>query len=151
MHWTRAYGMDIYQLNYRKLSQLIPNLKDLQPSAILSALGRADIEISVLDRHHEKLVLRLTRLQRRVSGEIVVDLDMTVAVYLRAQRIEALTYQDCFGYRQVYCNDLLVFSPVVQRDLNAHFAQWLTALTTQGRILCLVDISKSVSTPDEEA
>jgi uncharacterized protein YqiB (DUF1249 family) len=148
LHWTWTDKMDIYQRNYRKLLELVPTLKDLQPLAMLSTLGSANTEISVLDRNHEKLVLRLTRFRKRVSGETVVDLDMTAAVFLRYEQMEALTYQDCFGYRQVYCDDLLAFSPVAQKELNAILNQWLTCLASQGRF-GVVDIAKSVPTPDE--
>jgi hypothetical protein len=142
--------MDIYQRNYWRLLELVPTLKDLQPLATLSALERADTEISVLDRNHEKLVVRLTRFRKRVSGETVVDLDMTAAVFLRFEQMEALTYQDCFGYRQVYCDDLLVFSPVAQTDLNAILNQWLTGLVSQSQPFCIIDIAKSISAPDKE-
>jgi uncharacterized protein YqiB (DUF1249 family) len=141
--------MNVYQRNYRKLLQLIPTLSDLQSVAKLTAPGQADIEIRIADRHREKLVLRMTHFREQGSNELVVDLDMTVAVFLRARVAEVLTYQDCFGYRQVYCTDLMAFSPLAQRDLNALLDQWLTSLVTQNRVLCVTDISKSASRVDE--
>jgi len=49
--------------------------------------------------------------------------------------IEALTYQDCFGYRKVYDDAPMAFSPSTKKELNSFLGQWLTNLLEQGHTL----------------
>lgn len=102
--------------------------------AKLRGVGVGDINIAVVERRGRRLVLRLSHfIERVLGGDPIPDPDMTIAVHLDARSAEVLTYQDCFGFRQVYRDDLMAFSPLAKRDLNHFLDQWLTKLIEQGR------------------
>jgi hypothetical protein len=68
-----------------------------------------------------------------LSGDVIQDLCFHVAAYLGNETVEVLTYQDCFGYRQVYSNNMMAFSPSIKAELNDIFGRWLTILLYQDR------------------
>lgn len=127
--------MDIYQRNYRKLLQLIPMLHEIKSAVKLTAPGFMDLNVDVLQHHHKKTVIALSHYYKHPSGDMIADPDMTIAVYSEAQTIEALTYQDCFGYRRVYSDDMTAFSPSTKKELNSFLGQWLTNLLEQSHTL----------------
>jgi len=124
--------MDIYQRNFKKLSQLLPNLKTLPDAMKLKAPGYMDLGVDVLERHELKLVIALSHYYKHPSGDMMPDPDMTMAVYFSNETVDALTFQDCFGFRQVYRRDLSVESPAIRQDLNEFLEFWLTNLREQG-------------------
>lgn len=70
--------MDIYQVNYNKLLQLLPGLHDMNESAKLAALGHTDVNIDVIERHKHRFVLRMSHYLQRLHGAPIPDPDMTV-------------------------------------------------------------------------
>ena len=127
--------MDTYQKNYRKLLQLIPTLYQIKSAAKLTAPGYMNLNLDILNRHHKKTVIALSHYYKHPSGDMIADPDMTIAVYSENETIEALTYQDCFGYRKVYDDDLMAFSPSTKKELNSFLGQWLTNLLEQGHAI----------------
>jgi uncharacterized protein YqiB (DUF1249 family) len=124
--------MDIYHRNYQKLLKLIPTLLDIKSAAKLTASGFMDLNVDILLRHHKKIEIALSHYYKHPSGDMIADPDMTIAVYTEAQSVEVLTYQDCFGYRKVYSDDMMAFSPSTKKELNAFLGQWLSNLLEQG-------------------
>lgn len=127
--------MNIYCRNYRKLLKLIPTLLDIKTAAKLTAPGYMDLNVDILNRHHKKIVIALSHYYKHPSGDMIADPDMTIAVYTESESVEVLTYQDCFGYRTVYSEDMSAFSPTAKKELNSFLGQWLTNLLNQGHTL----------------
>lgn len=125
--------MDLYQQNYRRLLQLLPDLQGMRGPVKLAALGHTDVYVEVIERHPHRLVLRMSHYLQRLHGAAIPDPDMTVEVYLLAKTVGVLTYCDCFGSRKVFCPELMAFSPLAKAELNNFFAQWLTKLIAEGR------------------
>ncbi|MRV75475.1 DUF1249 domain-containing protein [Duganella sp. FT92W] len=125
--------MDIYQQNYLRLLQLLPDLRDMSGPARLVALGHTDVNVDVIERHPHRLVLRMSHYLQRLHGAAIPDPDMTVEVYLLAETAGVLTYSDCFGSRKVFCPELMAFSPLAKAELNNFLEQWLTKLIAEGR------------------
>ena len=65
------------------------------------------------------------------SGDMIADPDMEVALYPSRQMAEALSYQDCFGYRQVYPEPGKI-NPRAKKELNSFLNQWLSNIIAQG-------------------
>ncbi|MFS2139158.1 DUF1249 domain-containing protein [Duganella sp. Dugasp56] len=126
--------MDLYQQNYRKLLQLLPDLHDMKGPAKLTALGHNDVNIDVIERHKRRLVLRMSHYLERLHGAAIPDPDMTIEVYLMAETVGVLTYTDCFGSRKVFCPELMAFSPLAKAELNHFLDQWLTKMIADGRL-----------------
>jgi uncharacterized protein YqiB (DUF1249 family) len=127
--------MDIYHRNYRKLLQLIPTLHEIQSATKLTAPGYMDLDLDIVERHHKKIVIELGHHFKHHSGDMIPDPDMTITVYSADETVEVLTYQDCFGFRQVYRDDMMAFSPTLKAELNSFLDQWLTKLLKQGHKL----------------
>jgi len=127
--------MDIYQKNYRKLLQLIPTLHQIKSYVKLTAPGYMPLNIDIMSTHHKKIVIALSHYYKHPSGDMIADPDMTIAVFVENETIEALTYQDFFGYRKVYDEDFAVFSPTTKKALNSFLGQWLTNLLEQGHTI----------------
>ena len=125
--------MDLYQNNYRKLLQLLPQLHNISQPAKLTALGHNDVNIDVIKRHKHRLVLRMSHYLPRLHGPSIPDPDMTVEVFLAAEAVGALTYKDCFGSRRVFCAEMMAFSPMAKAELNNFLDQWLTKMIADGR------------------
>jgi len=125
--------MDLYQQNYRKLLQLLPGLHDMNGPAKLKALGHADVNIDVIEQHKHRLVLRMSHYLERLHGPAIPDPDMTIEVFLAAETVGALTYNDCFGSRRVFCPEMMAFSPMAKAELNNFLDQWLSKMIADGR------------------
>lgn len=127
--------MDIYRQNYRKLLQLIPSLHAIESAIKLTAPGFMALNIDILHRHHKKTVIALSHYYKHHSSDMIPDPDMTLAVYSETETVDVLAYQDCFGYRQVYSDDMMSFSPSTKKELNSFLDQWVTNLLEQGHTL----------------
>jgi len=79
-------------------------------------------------------------------GDLVPDPDMEIRVYLDDDwpRAEALTYQDTYGYQEVYPEPDKVV-PELKKDLNVFLASWLQNCINQGH-----DLGKQGKKPDPE-
>ncbi|WP_195764028.1 DUF1249 domain-containing protein [Pseudoduganella rivuli] len=137
--------MDLYQKNYRKLLQLLPDLHDMSGPAKLAALGHTDVHVDVIERHPHRLVLRMSHYLQRLHGAAIPDPDMTVEVYLLAESVGVLTYSDCFGSRKVFCPELMAFSPLAKAELNNFLEQWLTKLIAEERTEVKCDLTARTS------
>lgn len=125
--------MDLYEQNYRKLLQLLPDLQSMSGPAKLAALGHTDVHVDVIELHKHRLVLRMSHYLDRLHGAAIPDPDMTIEVYLMAETVGVLTYCDCFGSRKVFCPELMAFSPLAKAELNNFLDQWLTKMIADGR------------------
>lgn len=125
-------AVDFYQANFKKLEQLLPNLRNLPNALKLKAPGYMDLSVDVLERKKMKLVIALSHYYRHSSGDMIPDPDMQMVVYLATETVEALTYQDCFEYRQIYRFDMGVENPTAKKDLNEFLGHWLDNLLEQG-------------------
>lgn len=125
--------MSIYHHNYSKLLQLLPGLHDMTESVKLMALGQTDVHVDVIERHKHRLVLRRSHYLQRLSGAAIPDPDMTVEVYFLAETVGVLSYCDCFGFRKVFCPELMAFSPLAKAELNNFLEQWLYKMIADGR------------------
>ena len=125
--------MDLYQKNYIKLLQLLPDLHEMNAPAKLIALGHTDVHVDVIEHQKHRLVLRMSHYLQRLHGAAIPDPDMTIEVYPLAETVGALTYIDCFGSRKVFCLELMAFSPMAKAELNNFLDQWLTKMIAEGR------------------
>ena len=125
--------MTIEQDIFAKLLKLIPDLETISEPRKLKAPGFMDLGIDVLGRHHMKLTLALSHYYKHPSGDMIPDPDMEVVVYFGTKTAEALAYQDCFGYRRAFREDMSVISPAIKKELNTFLTWWLDNLLAQGQ------------------
>jgi len=129
--------MDVHQRIHRDLLRLVPDLLRLEvgDARKLHHPPWMDLHVEVLRREPDALVVSLTHYGES-NGDLMADPDMEVRVYTRPdwKRAEALTFQnDWVGlYRVVYPEPGRV-NLLLQHDLNAFLARWLTNLLEQHR------------------
>ena len=100
----------------------------------LQAAGFMDLNVDVLSKN--RLSLAHNYIQ---NGDVMTDPDMEIEVNFDIQTAEALTYQDNYGYQEVYVfnekGEKVSFYPKTKKDLNIFLSQWLTNIKKQGHIV----------------
>ena len=139
---TNTVGTQIF---YRLLD-VVPDLMTLNVGNYgrSQVLGLMNLNLDVLAKGPNKVVIALSHLYKHPSGDMIPDPDMQITVFLSDQYAEAETFQDFYGFRAVETNvdqiDLRV-----QRELNAFLLTWLGNLITQGHSVTLKEQSASSS------
>ena len=133
---------DKYQVIFKRLKRLIPDLKELEPGTArkFESEGYIPLCLDVLERHldpkSDALWLHISLAHNFIqNGDVMADPDMEIRVYLNEdwQRAEALTYQqDSLGiYQQVYPDPRHV-NTRLKRQLNDFLMIWLNNIRKQG-------------------
>ena len=116
----------IYETNYNKLLKILGNL-DLNFEALkLKSGGFMDLGVDKLGE--DKIALSHYYKQ---NGDMVADPDMIIKIHKDLKMVEAVTYQDSFGFRAVYPEEGKV-DLRAKKDLNSFLGTWLRNLINQG-------------------
>lgn len=131
-----------YSSNYKKLMQIIPDLikhidegKQSGKSAKDPKGGLMDLNFDYLGKDKKGNYLIALSHYFKQNGDMVPDPDMQIRILPEMGMIEAMTFQDQFGYKEVYPNkgDGKVYVyPKLKKDLNQFLSQWLTNIIRQG-------------------
>lgn len=133
---TKNSHGDINSRLFHKLLDVIPDLLTIEESGKSQVDGFMDLNLDILQRTPERLIIALSHYYKHPSGDMIADPDMEIAVYPSREHAEALTYQDTYSYQSVLIDSGQV-NARLQRDLNGFLSQWLTNLIGQGhRIRC---------------
>lgn len=119
---------------YKKLDQLLEAQGGLERflsnepghAITLKSGGFMDLHIDLLGRNHMSLAHYY-----RQNGDSIADPDMEIRIHPDVKCAEALTYQDTYGYREVYPEPGKV-AIRAKKELNALLNQWLSNLKAQG-------------------
>ena len=124
--------MQINQKIYNKLSQLIPDIKNM-PDHIKSVSDVfMDLNFDVLLRGEGVLRLALSHYYKHHSGDMIPDPDMEIEVNLLHNTARALTFQNAFRFDSVEQVDKV---EQLQESLNKFLLFWLNNLVLQGHSL----------------
>ena len=115
---------------FKKLERVIGDLSHVPAYMKYEAHGFMDLSVDRLHVDEESVTIALSHYFKQ-NGDMVPDPDMEVRIYPEMKMAEALTYQDCFGYRQVYPAPDQV-NLKVRKDLNVFLNQWLSNILMQG-------------------
>ena len=131
--------MTTYQRNYRRLTRVLPILEGKAKTA-----ARVSKSGAFMDLHYDYLGQESSKNRPEGSyrialhhsyesnGDLVADPDMVLLVMPGEQMVEALTFQDSFGYQEVYDDDYTKIRPRTKAQLNQFLGQWLLNLHKQG-------------------
>ena len=116
---------------YKRLVRVIPNLYSIKESGKSEAHGFMDFNLDILQRKGDVLRIAISHYYKHPSGDMIADPDMEILVNRKTETAEALTYQDTYGYQEVYsedgsCNQSLL------RSLDEFLLMWLNNLYEQG-------------------
>jgi len=115
---------------FKKLERVIGDLSDIPAYTKFVAHGFMDLGVDKLYGDEESVTIALSHYFKQ-NGDMVPDPDMEVRIYPEMKMAEALTYQDSFGYQQVYPSPSQV-NLKTKKDLNVFLNQWLSNIIEQG-------------------
>jgi uncharacterized protein YqiB (DUF1249 family) len=129
---------NIYGKNFLKLETILGgNLQEVFEKygyLKLKAPGFMDLNVDVLSKNRVSLAHNYIQ-----NGDVMADPDMEIEVNFDMQTTEALTYQDNYGYQEVYLfnekGEKVSFYPKTKKDLNIFLSQWLKNIKNQGHII----------------
>ena len=131
--------MTTYQRNYKRLTRVLPILAGKAKTAarVSKSGGFMDLHYDYLGQESSnnrpdgsyRIALHHSYEQ---NGDLVADPDMVLLVMPAEQMVEALTYQDSFGYQEVYDEDFTKIRPKLKAQLNQFLGTWLLNLHKQG-------------------
>ena len=123
--------MDTQEEIYRRLIRVIPNLYSIKESGKSEALGFMDFHLDILQRKRDVMRIAISHYYKHPSGDMIADPDMEVMVNRKSETAEALTYQDTYGYQEVYSEDGSC-NQSLKNSLNEFLLMWLNNLYEQG-------------------
>ena len=131
---TNTVGTQIF---YRLLD-VVPDLMTLNVGNYgrSQVLGLMNLNLDVLAKGPNKVVIALSHLYKHPSGDMIPDPDMQIIVYLPEEYAEAQTFQDLYGFRAV---ETIVgqIDQKARRELNIFLTSWLGNLIEQGHRIVL--------------
>lgn len=125
----------IYKKNFEKLIKLAPEISGLKVGSLLYSHVKnyMNLSLEVLSETERHIDITLAH-YFEVNGDLIPDPDMTIRIFKKFPMIEALSYQDSFGYKRVYLDDDR-FYPKLKKDLNQFLGTWLKNCLMQGHKL----------------
>ena len=128
------FSGDLHQQIYKKLLVVIPHLDGIAEHGKSVVPGYMDLNLDILRRGKDKTVIALSHYFKQ-GGDMIADPDMVIAVYPDRAMAEALTYQDCYRYQEVYSDGGRLLDIRAKRDLNKFLSHWLSNLRIQGHYI----------------
>jgi uncharacterized protein YqiB (DUF1249 family) len=116
---------------YKRLIRVIPNLYSINESGKSEVSGFMDFNLDILQRKGDVLRIAISHYYKHPSGDMIPDPDMEVTVNRKTETADALTYQDTYGYQEVYSEDGSC-NKSLQHSLNEFLLMWLNNLHEQG-------------------
>ncbi len=135
---------------YRRLLVVVPDLQSIEGHGKSIVSADMDLNLDVMDRGPQRTVIALSHYYKHPSGDMIADPDMVVAVYPGRAMAEALSYQDAYGYREVYSDGCTKVDVRAKRDQNQFLNTWLTSLIEQGHRI-RSEVTASVTEGGEHA
>lgn len=117
--------------NYNRFKRIVKEPEKLPGYVRLESSGFMPLGIEKLFNEGKKVIMALSHYYKHPSGDMIPDPDMEVRIDHEAGTMEALTFQDFFGYRRVYDQNGNP-DPRTQKELNAFLGDWLRNLEYQG-------------------
>ncbi|MCL4473067.1 MAG: DUF1249 domain-containing protein [Actinobacteria bacterium] len=123
--------LTIYERIFAKLEKILgEDMEDIPQYQQFRARGFMELNVDLLHEDEESVTIALSHYFKQ-NGDMIPDPDMEVRIYPEMKMAEALTYQDSFGYREVYPAPSQVYLKA-KKDLNVFLNQWLSYILEQG-------------------
>ena len=127
--------MSLYESNYLRIRQLIPEIERLDGCFRSSVAGQCDLHVEIIERCRYTVTFSLTYLFSTEAGELARP-DMVVRAYLDGELAEAMSVAE--EPRHAHWRKLI--SPE-ERELSARWKRnimlnkWLEYLSDQGHLI----------------
>ena len=121
----RLNMMLVYEVNYKRLMQLIPDIRSIVGIMISRGGDIPCIRLNVLEHCKYTTTLCLTH-HLKIDGKVIPDLEMKIRVYHDAKVAEVIAYQheSRFASYYPYPNPKMRHH-FEKRQINLFFSEWL--------------------------
>ncbi len=125
--------MPIYERNYRRLLELVPDLaRRAEPRVVLEA-GPSRLIVEIVERHRFTTVVRIT--QRLPLAGPASSATMSVRLYHDARLAEVIAYQHQRRFQPRYDYPNVEMLQVREkRRVNEFLGEWLDSCIVQSRL-----------------
>lgn len=127
----RYSSENLYSQIFNRLLDVIPDLQSIDDVGLSEVKGMLPLHFDVVSRSPTKLIIMLGHSQTE-NGGVVINPEMTIAVYLDRSMAEALTYRDAYMSDSVYSPDRSHIDILAKRALNDYLYTWLGNLIAAG-------------------
>ena len=115
----------VYEVNYGRLSHLIPNLRERHGTFSVPLDDITHLSVEILEQHQYTTLLSLIQQPTRHSVW-VPELHMKIRIYHDARCAEVISYQHCGRFRASYpYPNRDMYQPLEKRQVNLFFHDWL--------------------------
>ncbi|WP_432381196.1 DUF1249 domain-containing protein [Duganella sp. P38] len=128
---SRYSSENLYSQIFNRLLDVIPDLQSIDDVGLSEVDGNWPLHFDVVTRSPTKLIIMLGH-SRAEGGGVVINPEMTIAVYLDRGMAEALTYRDAYMSNSVYSPDRSHIDILAKRVLNDYLHTWLGNLIVAG-------------------
>lgn len=123
---------------FDRLLDVIPDLHTIDDVGLSEVKGMLPLHFDVVSRSPTKLIIMLGH-SRAADGGVVINSEMTAAVYLDRSVAEALTYRDEYMTNSVYSPDRSHIDILAKRVLNDYLYAWLGKLIAAGHAIRAIE------------
>ncbi len=116
---------------FHRLLDVIPDLLTIDGVGMSEVAGMLPLHFDVVSRTATKLIIVLGH-SRVETGGVVINHEMTIAVYVDRGMAEALTYRDAYMAGSVYSPDGRPIDILAKRVHNDYLHTWLGNLIVAG-------------------
>lgn len=151
--------MQPYSSIYKKLMQVIPDLiKHIEEGKYHGKSvkdpkgGLMDLNFDYLGKDKKGNYLVALSHYFEQNGDMVADPDMQIRILPDQEAAEAMTFQDQFGYQEVYPDkgDGKEYVDLKRKkDLNQFLSQWLTNIIRQGHKIDLTQVESETENDEK--
>lgn len=128
---VRYSSENLYSQVFNRLLDVIPDLQSIDDVGLSKVDGTWPRHFDVVSRSPTKLIIMLGH-SRAEGGGVVINPEMTIAVYLDRGMAEALTYREVYMSNSVYSPDRSHIDILAKRVLNDYLYTWLGNLIVAG-------------------
>lgn len=128
---TMRIAICIQEQIYDALKDLLGNLRELPDNCKMMSFGFMNLNLDMLKQRNTTTTIALSHYYKHPSGDMIPDPDVEIRIFHELQMAEALSFQDIFGYKQVYHENGYIDAEA-KTMLNKFLLQWLRNLKAQG-------------------
>ena len=126
MNYSVENSLSLYERNFNKLVELLPDVSCRTGSFALAVTGQAPIHVQVLEQSTYTTTIAL-RQGLREANPWILDLRMKVRIYHDAQVAEVLAYQGIHSFQPLYpYPNPKMLQPYEKRRVNQFLGEWLS-------------------------
>ncbi len=128
----RVHSRTLAEQNFKAFLKICPDITKIKEHRKSKAEGYMDLGLDILKNQDNIIRFALSHYYKHDSGDMIADPDMEMIINFKTQTLNAVTYQDAFGYQTAESTTPFAFSPTAVQRFNEFVKMWLKNLRSQG-------------------